>query len=115
VENVVRHGYDLNVPVITVPTESHQGARSACAFFRVDNPNIILEAVKKAEGSDAIILRLYEASGSAQQASMESVFSVKKTLLTNMLEQEQEELALQGGRISLEFRGFEIKTLKLFL
>jgi alpha-mannosidase len=115
VENVVRHGYDLNVPVSAVPVERHQGAYSACSFFRVDNPNIILEVVKKAEGEDAIILRLYEASGSAQQASVETVLPMKKTLLTNMLEQEQKEIAFREGCIPLAFRDFEIKTLKILL
>lgn len=113
VENVVRSAYDLNIPLTTVNVESKKGERGLFSLFRIDNPNVMLTAVKKAEGEDALVLRLYEASGGEQQTTLSAALEVQTVWLTNMLEDQEQIIAVHDGKISLTFRGFEIKTLKL--
>ncbi|MFH1742920.1 MAG: glycoside hydrolase family 38 C-terminal domain-containing protein, partial [bacterium] len=61
---VVRAGYELNVPLKSVAVKSSKGALPVeNSFIQVDAENIIVEAVKKAEDSNNVILRLYEAHG----------------------------------------------------
>ncbi len=47
----------LNVPVLTVPRVSQL---SGDAFLAVDQKNVLLDTVKKAEDEEALIVRLYE-------------------------------------------------------
>jgi alpha-mannosidase len=58
---VVRHAYEFNCPMTLL-----QGTPSTSGpWFHVDTPHLILDTVKKAEDSDALILRLYEAYGTS--------------------------------------------------
>jgi alpha-mannosidase len=107
--NVVREAYELNIPVRVVP-----GAAGEMSLFGLDAANVIIEAVKPAEdGSKDIILRLYEAKRMATRCTLNTALSVKAASQTNMLEEKQANLSLQNGKIALDFRPFEIKTIRL--
>ncbi|KDR78195.1 hypothetical protein GALMADRAFT_245234 [Galerina marginata CBS 339.88] len=111
--------------------------------FKVEGArNVFLETVKRGE-YDAfdepvnfedkdtpatIVLRLYEAFGGHAQAQLNisSHLPVTKAFVTNLMEDENEELYVlrstdadgnsgSGTSISLSFRGFEVKTVKLVL
>lgn len=81
---------------------------------RLDSEDVVLEVLKKAEKEDALIIRLYEPKGLSVQARLNLARNFKKAYATDLLERTQEELPIDGGSISLEFKAFEIKTLKLF-
>ena len=115
VENVVRNGYDLNVPVHTEAVERTSGIHRSHSFFQLDNPNVILETIKKAEKGEALILRLYNASSGEQSAALTPAFPAKQARLTDMMEEDIQELPLVDGLLKLKFNSFEIKTLKLVL
>jgi alpha-mannosidase len=106
---VVQQAYELNVPVQVVP-----GAGGDGSLFSLDAPNIILETVKPAEdGSGDVVLRLYESMRSATRAVLTSHLPVSLAWQTDMLENFQAELPLKDGKLVLEFRPFEIKTIRL--
>ena len=103
--------------------------------------NVFLETVKRGEydsfeevvdlgddksGTTSVILRLYEAYGGHAQARLlvSPHFPVVKAFTTNFLEDDDEELYVlrssdssngSGSALSLSFRGFEVKTIKLVL
>ena len=107
-ESVVRPAYELNIPVVAV-----KGRAELASFAAVSAPNVIVEAVKPAEdGTDAFVLRMYECEGAKTAADVQVNVPVAKAVLTNLLEDEKEALALDGGKLSLSFRPFEIKTVK---
>lgn len=108
---LVRAGYELNCPVGTAPGDG--GERS---LFRVNAPNIVVETVKAAEdGSGDIILRLYESMRTATNCRVQTSLPAQSAQQTNMLEEQPEDLPVADGAISLSFRPFEIKTLRLNL
>jgi len=108
---VVREGYDLNVPVQTAP-----GDGGTASLFAVDAPNVIIEAVKPAEDSSPdVIVRLYEAKRMATRATLTTALPVASAALTDMLENVQAALPCDDGAIPLEFRPFEVKTVRLAL
>lgn len=114
-----RAGYEFNVP----PTLARLpfGYRSAAAsdegrgsFIGIDDPAVILESLKLAEdGSGDLVLRLYESLGSAARCAIELGFPVSAAVEADMLERELKPLEPDSGRIALDFRAFEIKTLRL--
>jgi alpha-mannosidase len=108
---VVRQAYDLNVPVLVVDGSNLEGAHSV---FSLDNDNIVLETVKPAEdGSGDIILRLYEAMRTTTRCILTTSLPVSAALHTNLLEENIAPLEFSAGKLVLDFRPFEIKTIRL--
>jgi alpha-mannosidase len=107
--NVVREAYELNVPVMVVP-----GAGGEGSLFSLNAPNIVIEAVKPAEdGSEDIIVRLYEAKHMATGCTMVIGLPVKAASETDMMEENATPLSCAYGKVALEFRPFEVKTVRL--
>lgn len=97
--------------------------------------NVFLETIKRGEDDDfgssnpfattSVVLRLYEAFGGHARIKLNvaSHLPVVKAVVTNLLEDDLEELQGQisesadhlGTSFKLDFRGFEVKTLKLTL
>ncbi len=106
---LVTEGYELNVPLMTA-----SGSAGERSLFSVDASNIIIETVKPAEdGSTDIVLRLYEAMRMATRCTLTTSMQFASAMATNMLEQGDDALPLQNGAIALDFRPFEIKTIRL--
>jgi len=106
---VVREGYELNCPVRTSP-----GSAGERSLFSVDAPNVVIETVKPAEdGSDDIVVRLYEAKRTATRCTLSTTLPAKSAAETDMLEDVKQELGFADGGLTLEFRAFEVKTVRL--
>jgi alpha-mannosidase len=106
---LVQEGYDLNTPTTTAV-----GAAGEASLFSLDAPNVIIDTVKPAEdGSGDIVVRMYESKHTATQCTLATSLPVVKATRTNMLEEEQAELALADNKIVLAFMPFEIKTIRL--
>ena len=104
-ETVIRPAYELNVPVI-----AGDGGFEAIPLVVPKAENVIVEAIKPCEDNEkAFIVRLYEAEGTFTNCPVEFFDGAKKVEITNMLEEVQE--SFDGG--VLQFRPFEIKTLKI--
>jgi alpha-mannosidase len=114
---VVETGQELNVPLRPVRTASHAGERARrAAFLRVDRPGVVIDAVKKADDADALVVRLYEAWGQRGPARLTCAAPVAEARRADLLEREQERLELaEDGSIPLRLRPFEIVTLLLRL
>ena len=96
------------MPVIAVP-----GRVDFEPLVSVDADTVIVEAVKPCEDAqNAYIVRLYEAEGTYTRTDVTFCRDAKRLALTDMLEEERETLA-EGPRVSLTFRPFEIKTVKV--
>ncbi|HUX77562.1 MAG TPA: glycoside hydrolase family 38 C-terminal domain-containing protein [Anaerolineae bacterium] len=114
---VVQAGYALNVPLRVVPVASQRGERPVeASFLQVDAPNVIVEAVKKAEeaprGENAIIVRLYECEHRSTRATLHFGFPVDSATESNLMEEPLGPLTLRNNRVTLDFRPFEVKTVR---
>ena len=106
---LVAEGYKLNVPVRTMPGQAAEGA-----LFDTGACNIVVEAVKlAADGSGDVIVRLYEALRNATSTTLTTSLPVARAYDADMLENVQGEFTVDGGTIALDFKPFEIKTLRL--
>ncbi len=108
---------------------------SHCSLASIDKKNIFLDTIKLSEdGSGDIILRLYEAAGAATKARITTCFK-GKAYESNMLEEitvleepsqagddinntvNKENLekvtCLGNGILDLDFRAFEVKTIRI--
>jgi len=114
--DVVRHGYELNVPLLTRPVQTARvgdGAPSSQNFFSMDAPNVVIETIKQAEQGKGVIVRLYEAWGRRGRARLATSLSFKKAERVNLMEERTGPATLAGGAVELYFHPHEIITVRL--
>jgi len=69
VSQATRMGYEFNHPFTVAATDLHEGKQpTARGFATLETPNVMLSGLKKAEDSDALIVRLYEMEGRKTEA-----------------------------------------------
>lgn len=115
-----RAGYDFNLPFNVVGTDVHDGELpTSQAFAEVLTPNVMLSGMKKAEDSDALILRLYEVEGKATTAEVRlgSALARPNSLAveTDILEQPltTNTARMNGDVLSVQIPAFGIVTVKV--
>ena len=109
-----KQGYEYNYDLIALQLPKTKKFRTERSFIRLEPENIILTALKPSEDGDGIILRFYEASGEDTEAKITVFKEPKRAVKTNLLEEEEEEVSLNGDTITLGVKPFEIVTIKLF-
>jgi alpha-mannosidase len=82
-------------------------------FAEVDDPALVLDTIKRAEDSDALILRLYEAHGGRGTARLRLGVPFSRACLTDLLEDEGDELPVLDGTIEVAYRPWELITIAL--
>jgi alpha-mannosidase len=87
-------------------------ASFAGSFAAVEG-GLVLETVKRAEDSDALVLRLYEPYGGRGTARVRLASPVVAARRANLLEEDGDELALADGSIVIPFRPREVVTVKV--
>ena len=85
----------------------------ARVFLAVDNPNVVIETVKQAEDGDGVIVRLYESRRTRGPVMLKAGCPVSAAGRTNLLEENQESLAVHGADITFDIQPYQIVTLRI--
>jgi alpha-mannosidase len=83
------------------------------SLIESSKPNIVVDAIKKAEDSDAVIIRMHEAHGVATDTSLRFGIDASSATECDLLENEEKLHKIVKSKLALKFKPFEIKTLKL--
>ncbi len=110
--DVIQQAHSLNQKLVLLESDLIP-QESQSSLFSLSNDGIILQTVKFSEVGNDIILRIYEAMGSSQETELFMQDSYYKAFECNMLEENEHELTIVNKKIHLEFKPFEIKTIKL--
>ncbi|HEX9829336.1 MAG TPA: glycoside hydrolase family 38 C-terminal domain-containing protein, partial [Bacteroidota bacterium] len=108
----VRHARELNTPVLVF---HERIARRISPLVSSTHANIVIDSIKKAEDSDDLILRAYEAHGEQRETTFEFGFPVLKAFECDLMEQVLNNLKTSRTKFKLKFKPFEVKTLKISL
>jgi alpha-mannosidase len=109
-----RRGLEFNTPLIPLLEPAHKGALPAAAsYYKAEPDNVILIVVKRAEDSNADVLRLYEATGKDSKAKITLPAKAKKVLIVNLMEEGPKEVKANGAEIDVPIGHYEILTLKV--
>ena len=101
--------HDL-IPVSVLDEVSPKSLPPTNSFFSVDGDNLILSALKKAEGADpSIVLRLYEIQGAKAETAVTFLGGKRPFRESNLLEADSG----QANQRVLQVDPYEIKTIKL--
>jgi alpha-mannosidase len=95
------------------PLRAGGGGSTQWPAFATVEGGLVLDTIKRAEDSDALVLRLYEPYGARGIALVALAVPVESARFTNLLEDEGAPLELDGGAIRVPFRPHQILTLKV--
>jgi alpha-mannosidase len=110
---VIAEGYRFNLPPRLLPTNRPPEKHS---FFELSEEHVVLETLKKAEDTNSLILRLYEAHGRRGAFNLQSAPPIRAAALCNLLEEEQTELSTEtAGTLRIEITPFQLQTVRLDL
>ena len=116
---VTEEAYECNVEVTVSGGELkgrfEKGAvAEVVSFFRLEGGHTVLETCKPAmDVKNGVVLRIYEAKGSAGVSVLSLPPYVKRVFACNMLEEKQQELEIHDRKVHLQFHSFEIKSILL--
>ncbi len=108
--STVRRARELNQPVVVVP---NRVGKKIPPVVTASHPSIIIESVKKAEETQDVVIRAYEAHGEPRDASFEFGFSIEHIVECDLMENAIQTLKFSKFKTVLRFKPFEIKTLKV--
>ncbi len=109
----VQRAYELNCPLMAIPCEAHQGnLPKSASFASVDKKHVVIDTVKKAEDSDEIIVRLYEAYGQRGEVTLSFGITPEKVAECNLMEEDERHLDINGSAVYFQIKPYEIVTLK---
>ncbi len=83
---VVREGYKFAIPPVEAAVTSIGDGEISKSYIAVDKENIIIDGIKKAEDSDRVIVRTYEAVGKKVKSGISSALSRDEILLCDLME-----------------------------
>lgn len=112
--DTVGQALDLNDPVKAVIEPSHAGNLPAeHAFLSVDGDGVTIEALKKAEDSDAMILRVVERHGGQSRVGITLAAGLQSACEVNLLECDARPVQFAKNRLEFEIAPYEIRTFSL--
>lgn len=110
--DTVRRGLELNVPM-TPAVGQGAGMTTRCQYLSVEGEGVVMSAFKPADDGAGYILRCYEAHGGRTQAMICCKTPPSQVWATDLVEQDQEQIAVQDGAFAFSLSPFEIKTFRL--
>jgi alpha-mannosidase len=110
----VRRGYELNYPLLPYPTTAHSGPLPPVhSFLRLEPDTVVLTALKKAEDSEAWILRFYEFAGKPADVRIALPKPPRIAQEVTLTEQEMGPLTVSGQEVIVPTKPYEIKTVRI--
>jgi alpha-mannosidase len=107
----LRYASEFTTPLLAAAEPAHPGALGRTASFAsVDVPGVELSWVKRAEDSDAVVLRLVEWHGRAETATVTLRAPIRSARRANLLEDPGETIPVAGRTFRLALRPYEIAT-----
>lgn len=110
-----QEGISHHVPLFTVINPDKSSPvflNESLSFLHTDNKHIIIAAVKKAEDTDKVCIRLYNTSGDIEDVSLHSFLNFKNAIQTNLIEQPLRSLKnnAKGNTLKLQLEKYGIET-----
>ena len=112
----IRRGYEFNYKLRAIQVVAHGGSLPPQhSFVAVQEDNVVLTALKKAEDCDGLLLRFYEWAGKGGNVRISVPAGATSATLTNLMERpEGTVLSIDSdGRVIVPVRPFEIVSVRV--
>ena len=110
----LEQAHELNNPLTAVVVAATKGPLpSADSFASVDADNVVIDAVKRHEDSNAIIVRVYEAFGQRGDVKLTFGRTPKAVTECDLMEENDTPVTLRGATVSFAVTPCDIRTFKV--
>jgi alpha-mannosidase len=110
----IRRGYEVNYKLIALPCSKHQGNLSAeHSFMEAQSDNVIVTAIKRAEDTNALIVRYYEWAGKRGDVAIQLPAGAASASETDLMERPVGNLSVSNGEVKVPTKPYEIKTIEV--
>lgn len=106
----VEEAYKLNQPLL-MAAGGQEG--SEYSYASVNRSNVVMETIKQAENQDGTIIRMYESENALTKAELTVNADFKKAYICNLLEEQEAEAPVNGNKITVTLKPYEVVTVKL--
>ncbi len=112
---VPRASVEFNTPMVSRPADTHAGELPGeQSYLAVEPADLVHCAWKRADYSDATIVRIYNPTGRSVRGTLRTGFPVRSADETDFREEHVADLAPgSNGLIALDFAPYEIKPIRL--
>jgi len=112
---VVAEAYKFNSPMLWSAPWKLDGKEleRPCSLISIDDPNLVIETIKKAADTNELIVRLYECHGARGTARLWLQMPVTSARFTDLLEDGTAKATMEDGLIEVPYRPFQIITLAI--
>jgi len=110
---VYKPALEYQMPPLPVPASGWGDLPTEMSFLSLSPQNLILSGLKKAEDSDAVILRFYETRGEDTLAEIVFFKDIQRATRVDLLENEEEEIGFSEHYCKVAVAPYEIVSLKL--
>lgn len=125
-DRTIRTAFNFNNPmkVYSSPNGGRETMLNAITLH--GSSSLILDTIKRGEDDEdvsrgelrkrsgrSIILRVYESLGGKSRGIIRTILPVEKVWKCNVLEDDEQRLEAQDGKIEIELRPFEVATFRL--
>ncbi|MCB0745134.1 MAG: alpha-mannosidase, partial [Ignavibacteriae bacterium] len=84
------------------------------SFFSVNQGNVIISTIKKAEDDNSVVVRLYDALGKDSNIELNSFYNISSARSTNLIEVDEAAINYENNRIQIILGNNSIHTMKVF-
>jgi alpha-mannosidase len=113
--NTVQQGWNYNEPLIAMMNSVHPGSLPLSnSFVKLNEDNLVLTTVKKAEDSNAWIIQWYDAEGRATEATLTLPAVPKKVLQSNFMEVDGKPIHFNGKVVKVKTKKNSVETIKVY-
>ena len=109
--DVVKHAYDLNLPMTAKKATGKGNLPSEYSLVSISTDNVVIETVKEAEYSEETVIRMYETKNTRGKATIKLGFDVSEAYIANLSEKKQKALTVKNNSVVIDYKPFEIITL----
>ncbi len=96
-----------------IASDGEDGDGGSDPLVAFEQPNIVIETVKRAEDGNGLIVRGYESQRRRGPVTLRTNFALASASHTNLLEEHQSDLAINDGAATMDVRPYQIFTLRL--
>jgi alpha-mannosidase len=110
-----RRGAEYGTPLLAVATDRHPGSLPPeKSFVSLGPDRYVLASIKRAEDSDAWVVRWYESRGEPGTAELALPFTPRKVVTSNFLEEDGEPVPSLGSVVKVPTPPNAVVTVKVF-
>lgn len=106
-----RAAYSFQTPLWARRSAGGGGLPETFSLMNTDRENVLVETVKQAEDSDALVLRVFECGNESCEAILQLHVPFARAFETDLLEENRHAIARCADGLRLHFEPFEVKTI----